>query len=290
VEFRKLIRIYQFGQTELMRATFQKFLDQGSSVLSIINAWKAFSTLGLVRKSNKDDAARVRAMGSLDLRAFLKEARNLEKDQQLFRQKNSGFSEHDVNDLALRFKQFDADNSGVLESQELVVLIDDLLPGVANAPQNRPMLMQMLEEARGCSSTPTESDECTHHQIELDFSQFLKLLSLVRIFKVDQLVQREEPVIEECDLSIHEVQQFRELFLDNASRPHCMTMGDLWRLFGNICPLGDKNKTELQKHIWDVVGSTSTDHEMTITCADLMMLVARLRDSNFGGIRDRFFS
>jgi Ca2+-binding EF-hand superfamily protein len=286
VEFRKLIRIYQIRQAELVRATFHEFLDQDSSVLSTSSSWKAFCALRLVTESNDKDAERVQTMGPLDLRAFLKEARNLEKEQQLFRQKNNGFSEQDVIDLARRFKQFDADNNGTIESQELVALIDNLFPGVANAPANRPMLMKMLEDAQGRA----ESFKLAHRQIELNFPQFLKLHSMAHVFKVEQLEQREEKVIEECDLSIHEVQQFRELFLANDSRPDGMTMEDLWRLLGTICPLGDRNKAELQKHIRDVVGSTSTDYQTAITCAELMMLVARLRDANFAGIRDRFFS
>jgi Ca2+-binding EF-hand superfamily protein len=295
VEFRKLIRIYQIGRTQLMRATFQAFLDQGSFVLSFLDSWKAFYTLGLVTKGSKKDATRVRAMGSLDSKAFLREARSLQREQQLFRQKNSGFSEQDVDDLAMRFRQFDLDHSGALQGRELVVLIDNLLPGVANALENRPMLMKMLEEAQGRSGTITESDKLVHRQVELNFPQFLKLLSLVRVFKVDQLVQREEQVIEECNLRIHEVQQFRELFLENASLPDCMTMKDLWRLFGNIVPLrtgGQRNEAALQKHIRAVVGATPKliRDDTTLTCAELMMLVRRLREANFGGIRDKFFS
>merc|ERR1719424_1343160 len=97
-------------------------------------------------------------MGSLDLPAFLEEARNLEKEQQLFRQNHSGFSAHAVNGLALSFMKLDTDNSGALGSRELVALIENILPGVATAPEHRPMLANMLQEARGRSGDLTESD------------------------------------------------------------------------------------------------------------------------------------
>jgi Ca2+-binding EF-hand superfamily protein len=311
MEFRKLVRIYQIGQAQLVRATFEDFLDPDSYTLGITDSWKAFTALGFVTDS-VNDSNRVRAMGNLDFKAFLREVKTFEKEQQLFRQNNSGFSEQACLDLAKRFEQFDTDNSGALESRELVALIEELLPGVATAPENRPTLMKMMEEAQGRSGTLTDTDKLalrvagvrsSHRssalpsatrlnssQTELDFQQFLKLLSLVRVFKLDQIVQKEERVIEECDLSIVEVQQFRELFLENASGDGCMTMKDLLFIIGNVCPLGDRNKAELHEHIKQVVSCTSRDHDITITFAELMMLMGRLRDANFGGIRDKFFS
>ncbi|CAK0805716.1 unnamed protein product [Prorocentrum cordatum] len=298
-EFRKLIRLHQLGQDQLAQATFQDFLDEDGFVLSAFDSWRAFSALGLVTRRKDSDVARVRAMGTLDWRAFQQQARALEKEQQMFRQRNCGFSEQAVSDLAMRFAQFDTNNGGTLEKGDLVALIESILPGVATAPESRPMLMRMLEEAQGRSGALTGSDMLerreanvglTSGQMGLSFPQFLKFLSLVRVYKVDQLVQREEKVIEECGLSIYDVQQFRELFLENASGDDFMTVSDLWTLFGTICPLGDKNKAELQQHFMDVVGPTAKNCEVTITCAELMMLLGRLRDANFGGIRDRFSS
>ncbi|CAK0825500.1 unnamed protein product, partial [Prorocentrum cordatum] len=212
MEFRKLIRLYQLGQAQLMRATFDDHLDHDNFRLGITDSWKAFVSLGLV-SNTVDDINRVRAMGALDFKGFQREARILEKEQQLFRQNNSGFSEQAVRDLARRFRQFDSDNSGALESKELVALIGELLPGVATAPENRPTLMKMMEEAQGRTSPLTESDKLAyrvagmrstprpsatpsaarfHHssQTELNFPQFLKLLSLVRVFKLEKKIQK----------------------------------------------------------------------------------------------------
>jgi len=118
----------------------------------------------------------------------------------------------------------------------------------------------------------------------------LKLLSLIRGFKLDRLYTEEQRIIEECRLTSQEVQQLRELFLEGASGGGCMTMKDLWRLFRNICPLGDRNKAEFQGHFVGVVGPTPSNTDVSINFGELMMLMGRLRGANFGGIRDKFFS
>jgi len=170
---------------------------------------------------------------------------------------------------------------------------------VATSLENRPLLMRMMEEARGGGGALTESDKLacrvagirpSSTQIELNFTQFLKLLSLVRTFKLDRLYKEEQRVIKECDLTFQEVQQFRELFLESASGDGCMTIKDILFLFRNICPLGSRNKAELLEHVEDVVGPRTPGCDVAINFAELMVLMGRLRDTNFGGIRDRFFS
>ncbi|CAK0832624.1 unnamed protein product, partial [Prorocentrum cordatum] len=252
MEFRKLVRMYRNGQAELVRTTFVEFADQNSRWLSVADSWKAFNSLGLVKDSIKS-FHEVQALGPLDLRAFLRAARSFERGQELYREQNSGFGEQAVHDLELRFRKFDADGSGALESRELVPLVEEVLPGVATLPENRARVMKMMAEAQGGASTESEylaqvelksyNRTFTHAnstQIELNFQQFLKLLSLIRGFKLERLYKEEQRVIEECSLTGTEVQQLRELFLESASGDGCMTTKDLWLLFRNICPLGDR--------------------------------------------------
>jgi Ca2+-binding EF-hand superfamily protein len=327
IEFRKLIRMFQSERSQLARETFEDFADEDSGSLSVSDSLQAFATLGLETDNveniiSVETANKTRWTDALDKEDFLTAVRKFEKEQQLFRQKSCGFSEQAVNDLAERFQHFDKNGSGLITGREIHTIIEEFLPSVATSPLNRPRLMKMMEEAQGRAGALTEGDTSPASskapKVELSFPQLLKLLSLARAFKLEQLHDEEQRVIEKCDLALHEVQNFREVFLHSASGDGYMTMKDVWSLFHKICPLGDRNRAEIREHIRDVKGNewhsnvsevsskgasgalqgfirkrlitTPSNHDMTITFAELMMLMGRLRDANFGGIRDKFFS
>ena len=54
--------------------------------------------------------------------------------------------------------------------------------------------------------------------------------------------------------------------------------------------VGPQHAEERHRLIRKRLITTPSSHDMTITFAELMMLMGRLRDANFGGIRDKFFS
>jgi hypothetical protein len=119
----------------------------------------------------------------------------------------------------------------------------------------------------------------------LNFDQFLHLMALAREFKLEHKYEHEMKIIEESNLTLQEVQQFRELFLECVSGDGTITHKDLRRRLNNVCPLGDRTTAELNAHIESVLGPERVFDNMEF--AEMLQVMQRLLDTNFGGLRNR---
>merc|ERR1712014_248617 len=110
-------------------------------------------------------------MGVMVMDTFVRTCRMLSKDARDIRRQNGGFSETEVREYKGLFDKYDTKKTGSLASRELVKLVEDLFPGLANDRSIRPQLQEMMKQV---SQTPSGC---------LIFKDFLQLMQLFREFQ-----------------------------------------------------------------------------------------------------------
>merc|ERR1719322_354765 len=88
----------------------------------------------------------------------------------------------------------------------------------------------------------------------LDFHDFVRLMEQFRELQQREQRDKELRAIEETRFSQREVEEFREHFLANdSSGTGQLSFEDIKGMLRTICPLGDKNATELQGYVQQIV-------------------------------------
>merc|ERR1712080_765176 len=96
--------------------------------------------------------------------------------------------------------------------------------------------------------------------------------------------KKELRAVEDTGFTVHEVEEFRELFLASGDG-NSLSFQDLRKMLCTICPLGDKNATELNGHLRKITqrrnkaGGVEDISDMDFP--EFLWLMHRLLDTNF---------
>jgi len=194
---------------------------------------------------------------------------------------NGGFTKSEVAELETQFRLFDEDDSGDISNKELILVIENLFPQMANDLGMRPKLVELLKEV------DQDGDGA------LDFSDFLRLMRQFRDLEDRERAAKEWTAVEETGFMPAEVAEFRELFLlSNGTLENQLTLDEVKTMIAQICPLGDQNNKDLtnmfhlitRKHHMKNAQAETKD---TADFPEFLYLMQRLLDSNFAFIRER---
>jgi len=181
------------------------------------------------------------------------------------------------------FDKYDVDGSGQITNHELQVLLEGVFPAdVATSAKMRPYLFRLLREV----------DEDGNGQI--DFPDFLRLMRAFYDLQEQDRLIREQQVIRETGFARSEVEEFRELFINYAastgegdeSRSE-LTLPEVKRIIANICPLGTKRIIQLSDIFKEMATEEDEDGKRSLHFPEFLLLMRRLLDVNFAGIREQ---
>merc|ERR1719162_433412 len=142
--------------------------------------------------------------------------------------------------MEISFRRYDSDASGELTGLEIVKVLEQNFPTLANDPTRRPLIQQLLKEADQDGNG------------SLDFGDFLRLMRQVKDIQDQLMIAKELRAIDETRFSPSEVLEFRELML--AVRGEAVEIGfeEVQMLIGAIVPMGAQNVLELRTAFGEV--------------------------------------
>lgn len=290
-ELRKLMRLYRDKELEQMRTVFASQDNKGHH--GALASWQVdFAIAKLELELDRSCYAQALAAEIppktpasahvIDMAAFVRIATALRDGARRGFQSNGGFSEEELDELRQQFVKYDNDGSGDITNKELVGLIEDAFPEMANDPKMRPFLTQMLHEI--------DADESG----SLDFQDFVRLMQQLRDLQDRARIAKEQRAIHETNFSAQEVKEFREIFLasdeDDAA---VLTLKQVCHMMESICPLGDQNKkrlTEIFRSITERPKSDKANQPQARDVADFpefLWFMRKLLDVNFAGLAEK---
>jgi len=295
-ELRKMVRMIRYKDFELMRQSFAEEVwpAQADDLGSVISVDAAKSLLKRLRCTEPDGevapmpfwAQKPSPEGPVvDVYSFCRVAmRCRDKARHAFRE-NGGFSHEDLKELQRSFNAFDTDGSGDISKEELMIALSQLLPTYANDKKKRGVLVQLVKEA----------DQ--NGDGGLDFQDFVRLMRQVRDLEAQAKISSEIAAVQETSFTSQEIQGFRELFLMQATKwklAGCewLSLEDVKIMMAAVCPMGAKNSQDLENiflHVKERANKLSESSNAGIEFPDFLRLMRKLIDTNWAGLRDKFF-
>jgi Ca2+-binding EF-hand superfamily protein len=213
----------------------------------------------------------------IDLRGFVRLAlRHRNAARHAFKN-NGGFSCEELVSLREAFNRYDKDSSGDISNRELIHLIEDAFPQMANDPKMRVHLLAMISEIDHDSSG------------SLDFSDFVRLMQQLRELRDKELVAKEQEAIRETGFTQQEVKEFREIFLTcDVSEVGEVSVSNVRNLIKNICPMGDQNSRQMTEMFRAVTSTQRADGPRDVAdFPEFLQFMRKILDVNFAGIREK---
>jgi len=209
----------------------------------------------------------------LTLEVFVRIANKFNKSSRRAFRENSGFSRQEIEAMQEYFESYDRDGSGDISTDELVCLIEDVLPDLAHDASMRPKLASLMRECDADSSG------------SLDFQDFLRLMQQLQELKMQERITKEYRAAQDCCFSTKEVEEFRELFLSSEDGSGFLSFAMLQQMLRSICPLGDRNLSELSRLIQGVVTRTVEAGAVpSVDFPEFLRVMRKLWDTNFAGL------
>jgi len=267
-ELLKLVRFVKERRSKEIQAVFAKVDPYETGVISEREVMKALVQLGCIRDADTVvplGVAEESVNGYLGHSGFL---RTVQKFDDLQRQqliKSGGYTAEQMEALSRQFRCYDWDGSGEISQKELVALIVDVFPDLAFNPDQRPLLVQIVEGA--------DKDR----NGKLNFDEFLHLMRTVEDLGHLTQLKKERSVIEDTYFNTNEVSEFRSIFLARTKGQPRMSLSDFKELVSPVCPMGDKNSHEISG-MW-----RETCGEVTKLCdfPDFLLLMRKMMDKDF---------
>jgi len=206
----------------------------------------------------------------LTLDHFIDVCSRFNKQVRMAFRENSGFSAQEIQDLKDNFAYYDEDGSGDICAKETIPLISELFPRMAHDPVLRPQLAALMGETRN-----------------LNFKEFMQVMSQLQEVTMEERISKELAALADTRFSSKEVEEFRELFLAGHIEHDSLCFFHLMEMLEAICPLGDKNMSELTALVRDITGRHVGLHGEAVPSVDFpefLRLMRRLVDNNFGGL------
>lgn len=243
IEFRKMIRMLQERESNHFRNAMRKS-GKGSQI-SIQAAQEIGRTVGCQLERRhfvvsfddpripNDSVNESEVDHEITEDAFTRACCNFAQEMRETFQLNGGFSDEEVTELKNVFDSYDSRKTGKIANKELVRLVDNLCPSLAREKALRPQLQQMMQA-------------CQEFDGSLCFQDFLKLMRLVLDFQDKERAQKELSAIKTTGFTQADVQDLRELFLQNDEGLGVLYFEAVRAMFNSITPLGDNLVYQLE--------------------------------------------
>jgi len=289
VEFKKLVRMYRERELRQMPNSLFKLGVLGKRHMENqhlkLNEDHVRLALGALGCSKREVEVEFRdtpmPMDGYDIHTTIAAAMRCRDRMRRFYRENLGFGPEEVKKFQAMFQQFDKDDSGTVDSSELQILFERMLPGMATSKMFRPKLLEILSRA----GIGVDGDKNS----TVEFSKFLRLVREFHDLSEQERLSLEEGTILKSLFSSAEVKAFREIFifLDEDGRD-CLSFDQVKEMIAGVAPLGDKLIGRLRT-MWP--GKASDDSQRgdlgTIDFPEFLNLMKQLLDVNFGGIKDK---
>lgn len=184
---------------------------------------------------------------------------------------HSGFGEAELAELQEDFTEYDHEHKGFLSGAQVQRLLESLFPDLATSASSRPQLLEIMEDAT------------SHAAGAIDFAAFVRLMRKVSDLSEMDRIQRERSAIESVDFSVHEVNEFRELFLGPNDREF-LSPSELKEMLSAIVPMGDKNTKALSSVFDRVVAERSGKRQADFS--EFLLLLQHLMEHDVAGINE----
>lgn len=268
VEFRKLARMLQANDMNHFREVFDVYVLKvgNSGTLSRENAVTVLDSMGFCVGPAVFDSAHVNE------NQFLTVCYGLIKERRVECRRNGGWSAEELKWLRTEFDRYIPPGRAYVANKDLIRLLQDILPQMSRDPLFRPELRAILRQVEVESTG------------KLGFSKYLTFLQLCRSAKEKSVARRQQAAVEEVGFNQIELQELRDLFLDVAARPTCITFEEVWKLINSTTPLGHNLTVELQQIFNEQLMKRSDVHEppeQALDFADFLRFMRRLMDMNF---------
>lgn len=291
IEFLKMVRILQSGEEHKImdafrradhRQTWDLLTSAAPGFLLKENALEALVDAGIAHPELQFEDFVILTDGRLGVAmdSFIRVATRIQKEARRDYRKNSGFSSDEIQEMQECFDYFDADGSGDVSCKETVQLIEELFPNQAHDPKVRPKLVQLMIEVDSDSSG------------SLNFSDFLHLMQELQELKMQERITRELAAFEECQFTMKEMEEFRELFLSSGNEggeTESLSFPHVQKMLGALFPLGEKNIGELTAIVRGIVGRDGGlfgEPVPAVDFPDFLRLMRRLLDVNFAQLQE----
>lgn len=290
-ELRKLVRKYRELEIQRTRTAFKEYDFDSKGLLHPERATQALQSLGCNEESLEKDTE-IAKTPVLDVFRFIHIATLFREKKRVDLRDNSGFTPEELADFQKKFEKYDTDGSGEIANREMQALLEDLFPPDAatsrkHAKQQQKAMLKLLSEV------DDDGDGA------IDFDDFVRLMRQFYDNQERERVEQEQRVVRQTGFTRVEVEGFRELFMhyaqaateerdeaDDAANAE-MTFPELKFMIGTICPLGTKRIVELTEIFKDVMTEDDDDTKRAMRFPDFLLLMRRLLDVNFAGIREQ---
>lgn len=276
-ELRKLVRMIRDEDIKLMKGEFGKMKNETETTITLPAARIALTNLGCITPDNKPAHILPGDLFCgdkklLDIYGFCKVALRSRKDARALFQKNGGFSNDDLKELKAMFENYDTDHSGDVAKDELIVLLEQMLPQYAHDPDKRPTLLKLINEV-------DENGDGT-----LDFQDFVRLVRRVFDFEIMAKLAKESKAVEDTGFVSSEVQGFREVFIKQSEGEKVLDFEGTKQLMQGVCPMGAKLTDALREIFQEVVGGDS----FALDFPDFLRLMKKVIDGDFAHVQERY--
>jgi len=289
LEIRKLVRKYREREIGVMKKSFEEHDEDSAGKLDKNDCIKALLKIGckvdtdnfklhpdgVPADSDDSDDERI------NMYEFVHVATTIRKHARANYRTNAGYTAEEVTKLYEDFKKYDTDGSGDICKDELRVLLEDVFPELATSAKLRPHLLKLLKEV-------DPSAGAAHHAC--DFPDFLRLMRQFDDLQERDRLMREQQAIESTKFALAEVEEFRELFLGGGQEDEVrtkVTFSDMQRMLEAICPMSNKNVSDLRDMFQQVCASDEEETKMVAHFPEFLMLMRKLLDMNFADIIGR---
>lgn len=270
-EFKKLIRLLRDHEAETTRLAFFRlgFYLTDSSKLSPKELKHVFQTFGFWG-CDRDSSKLLGSLAEYDQHSAVAHVMRLRKEGRHLCRLHSGFSAYEVCNLQKEFNMYDLDHNGGIQHAELRILCERLFPDISTSICHRRYFVELLHKADSNGDGTFE------------FLEFLRLIRQFRNLSESQRARKERLAVIQTKFDFFEIKGFREIFIATGSRGlDFLNFEQVRGLLHKITPLGDKLTARLQS-MWASVSKLDS-----LDFPDFLMLMRRLLDVNFAGIKDR---
>jgi calmodulin len=214
-EFVRLLRQHRESEIVSIKQAFDKCKDshKGSLDQSGTNAALLECNVSVPESGGKGkDGDFKMPVGDLDFEGFVAVVDELRAIRVAEGRRRAGFSTSEIDRFKKMFAQFDADHSGLIDAKEVVNLLTDLGFKLRTKEERDNVLVQVDKARSAAASAGVE--ELGSEGNNVSFWVLVQLLRVLYNRDDKRILDREAHAAEQSRFSTHEIEEFREVFLN----------------------------------------------------------------------------
>jgi Ca2+-binding EF-hand superfamily protein len=218
-EFVRLLRQHREGEVKGIKQAFEKAKDGASGLVPAAGAKQALEDCGVnipdeddKKKSKKGSQVEFNMPeGDLDFDSFVEVVDALRAIRVAEGRRRAGFSTSEIDRFRKMFAQYDADHSGLIDSMEVANLLIDLGFKLRTKEERDNVLGQVDKARQAAEAVGVETGP---DKGSVGFWVLVQLLRVLYNRDDKRILDREAHAAEHSRFSTHEIEEFREVFLN----------------------------------------------------------------------------